>query len=100
MVQNDSQDMVRWAFHEEGRLFSAQSGSLGGHDLRFPTLLVGATDDILVPPAEVHRLQSLLPHATSRWFEGSGHRVQGDAPDGVSEAMRAHIAGAVARASA
>ena len=49
MVVSDGPDpQVRWAFHDRGRIFSARSGSLQGQDLRFPTLLVGATPELLV----------------------------------------------------
>lgn len=61
---------------------------LPGLDLRVPMLVVGASEDNVIPSRETDRLAGLLPAARLRWIDGAGHNVHQDATPEVAGELR------------
>jgi pimeloyl-ACP methyl ester carboxylesterase len=61
---------------------------LPGLDLRVPMLIIGASEDCVIPASETDRLAGLLPAARLRWVDGAGHNVHQDATPEVAGALR------------
>jgi len=72
------------------------TGGLGG--LRMPTLVVSASDDALVPPANSEHLLRALPGAGHHRVEGSGHAITHEAPRELAEVLMRFLEGAPASA--
>ncbi len=61
---------------------------LSGVDIRTPTLIIGASEDSVIPPSETDRLAALLPTARLRWVDGAGHNIHLDGTAEVAQALR------------
>lgn len=64
---------------------------LPGLDLRVPMLIIGASEDCVIPPRETDRLAGLLPTARLCWIDGAGHNVHQDASDEVARELRSLV---------
>jgi pimeloyl-ACP methyl ester carboxylesterase len=57
-----------------------------------PTLLIWGMDDLVLPPAVLHRWQALYPHATTHAIEDANHFLQEDAPKRIVSWIAAFLA--------
>lgn len=72
-----------------------QRALLGRHDRRaelsgiaLPTLVIGADDDLVTPPALSSELADLIPHTELHVLAGCGHLSTVDSPSSIAETMR------------
>ena len=56
-------------------------------DLKIPTLVVWALDDLALPPANLEGLEDMIEPLTIERVSGCGHFVPWEAPDAVNRAI-------------
>ncbi|MCC7483439.1 MAG: alpha/beta hydrolase [Burkholderiales bacterium] len=59
--------------------------------LSVPTLLIGATGDVLFPPAVMQACAKLIPGARLKLFEGAGHFVHYELPGEFNETVASFL---------
>ena len=99
----DSQSMSHWSV-EPAAAFAAQMAALNGHDcasrigaVRVPTLVLAASDDIIIRPELSRRLYDALAPGVGTWAEvPGGHAAFWEDPgpwnQAVIDFVRAHSA--------
>ena len=57
--------------------------------IRVPTTVIAGTGDRIITPERSEEMASAIPGALLERLEGVGHMVPAEAPDGVTQALRA-----------
>lgn len=61
------------------------------HEIQTPALVAAATDDLLVPVDNAHRLADALPEATLRIYDGLGHQFFVEQPEPFNQDVIAFL---------